>query len=89
MVSVVNSDYKEMISDMVRDRGGSVCAMDHIYCIDNGAMIVQAGIFALQYGVSTKLEDSWCTRRFRTDQVSVVLFGGQPTQQRIHKNLNE
>jgi N6-L-threonylcarbamoyladenine synthase len=67
-----NKRLQEMMADMVRDRGGSVCAMDHRYCIDNGAMIAQAGILALQHGVMTKLEDSWCTQRFRTDQVRVV-----------------
>ena len=67
-----NKRLQEMMSDMVRDRGGSVCAMDHRYCIDNGAMIAQAGIFALQHGVMTRLDDSWCTQRFRTDQVRVV-----------------
>jgi len=67
-----NKRLQEMMSNMVQDRGGSVSAMDHRYCIDNGAMIAQAGIFALQHGVMTKLEDSWCTQRFRTDQVRVV-----------------
>ena len=38
---------------MVKDRGGTVCAMDHRYCIDNGAMIAQAGVMAYQQvGVS-------------------------------------
>lgn len=29
---------------MTAARGGSVCAMDDRYCIDNGAMIAYAGI---------------------------------------------
>lgn len=33
------------------------------YCIDNGAMIAQAGIFAYQMGHITPLEDSTCTQR--------------------------
>lgn len=28
-----------MMDQMVRERGGTVCAMDHRYCIDNGAMV--------------------------------------------------
>jgi N6-L-threonylcarbamoyladenine synthase len=64
-----NKRLQEMMAQMVKERGGSVSAMDHRYCIDNGAMIAQAGIFALQFGETTSLEDSWCTQRYRTDQV--------------------
>jgi N6-L-threonylcarbamoyladenine synthase len=65
-----NKRLQEMMAAMVRDRkNGKLCAMDHRYCIDNGAMIAQAGIFALQYGETTPLKDTWCTQRFRTDQV--------------------
>jgi N6-L-threonylcarbamoyladenine synthase len=35
-------------------------------------MIAQAGIFALQYGETTPIEDTWCTQRFRTDQVKTI-----------------
>jgi N6-L-threonylcarbamoyladenine synthase len=67
-----NKRLQKMMADMVEARGGSLCAMDHRYCIDNGAMIAQAGILSLQYGVTTELEDTQCTQRFRTDQVKVV-----------------
>jgi N6-L-threonylcarbamoyladenine synthase len=67
-----NVRLQEMMATMVAERGGTLCAMDHRYCIDNGAMIAQAGIFALQYGETTKLEDTWCTQRFRTDQVQAI-----------------
>ena len=67
-----NKRLQEMMGIMASERGGSVCAMDHRYCIDNGAMIAQAGIFALQYGETTKLEDSWVTQRFRTDQQKAI-----------------
>jgi len=64
-----NKRLQDMMAAMVSERGGSLCAMDHRYCIDNGAMIAQAGILALQFGETTALEDTWCTQRFRTDQV--------------------
>ena len=67
-----NRRLQEMMACMVEQRGGSLSAMDHRYCIDNGAMIAQAGIFALQHGEKTKMEDSWCTQRFRTDQVRAI-----------------
>ena len=67
-----NKRLQNMMAAMVKDRGGRLCAMDHRYCIDNGAMIAQAGIFALQFGETTSLEDTWCTQRFRTDQVKTI-----------------
>ncbi|MGK3752590.1 MAG: N6-L-threonylcarbamoyladenine synthase [Bacillariaceae sp.] len=67
-----NKRLQEMMRQMVEERGGGVSSMDHRYCIDNGAMIAQAGIFALQFGEKTSMEDSWCTQRYRTDMVQAI-----------------
>jgi N6-L-threonylcarbamoyladenine synthase len=71
-----NKRLQDMLALMVQDRGGTLCAMDHRYCIDNGAMIAQAGMFGLQYGSESMclkgVKGSECTQRFRTDQVEVV-----------------
>jgi len=67
-----NKRLQEMMAEMVKQRGGSLCAMDHRYCIDNGAMIAQAGILALQHGETMDIKDTWCTQRFRTDQVEAI-----------------
>lgn len=67
-----NKRLQDMMAEMVGQRGGSLCAMDHRYCIDNGAMIAQAGIFALQHGCVTEMKDTSCTQRFRTDQVEAI-----------------
>ena len=67
-----NKRLQSMMRQMVEERGGSVSAMDHRYCIDNGAMIAHAGLLELQFGSITSLEDSWCTQRFRTDQVRAI-----------------
>ncbi|KAG5186234.1 putative O-sialoglycoprotein endopeptidase [Tribonema minus] len=67
-----NKRLQAMMDCMVRQRGGRVCAMDHTYCIDNGAMIAQAGLFEFQQGMSTPIADTTCTQRFRTDAVEVV-----------------
>ncbi|CAM9362462.1 unnamed protein product [Discosporangium mesarthrocarpum] len=66
-----NKRLQEMMELMVKDRGGRVCAMDHRYCIDNGAMIAQAGVFEYQQGITTPLAEATCTQRFRTDAVHV------------------
>lgn len=52
------------MGEMARARGATVCAMDNRYCIDNGAMIAQAGIFAYQMGKEYSMEDCTCTQRF-------------------------
>ncbi|EAS37353.3 glycoprotease/Kae1 family metallohydrolase [Coccidioides immitis RS] len=66
-----NERLQEMMGIMARDRGGNVFATDERFCIDNGIMIAQAGILAYKTGFTTKLEDSTCTQRFRTDEVFV------------------
>ena len=52
-----NKRLQEMMGIMARARGGNVCAMDSRYCIDNGAMIAQAGACAFQMGMTTELDD--------------------------------
>lgn len=66
-----NVRLQDMMADMCAARGGRVHGMDSRYCIDNGAMIAQAGILSYQFGDITSLEDSTCTQRFRTDEVYV------------------
>jgi N6-L-threonylcarbamoyladenine synthase len=66
-----NERVQEMMGIMARDRGGSVYATDERFCIDNGIMIAHAGLLAYTTGEETKLEESTCTQRFRTDDVWV------------------
>jgi N6-L-threonylcarbamoyladenine synthase len=44
-----NVRLQEMMGIMAAERGGSVCAMDDRYCIDNGAMIAYAGLLEYQH----------------------------------------
>ena len=67
-----NVRLQEMMSQMCKERGASVCAMDDRYCIDNGAMIAYAGLLEFQCGRETKFEDTFFTQRFRTDEVDVI-----------------
>lgn len=39
-----NVRLQKMMDCMAQQRGGSVCAMDDRYCVDNGAMIAYAGV---------------------------------------------
>ena len=67
-----NKRLQQMMASMVAERGGTLYATDSRYCIDNGAMIAQAGILMHLHGLSTPLSDSTVTQRFRTDSVDVV-----------------
>eukprot|EP00937_MAST-01D_sp_MAST-1D-sp2_P006854 g6854.t1 len=67
-----NKRLQSMMGVMAAERGGSVCAMNHRYCIDNGAMIAQAGLLAFREGARTPIVEATCTQRFRTDEVLVT-----------------
>eukprot|EP01036_Dinobryon_divergens_P030441 gene30441-39685_t len=67
-----NRRLQQMMQSMAEDRGAQLCAMDQRYCVDNGAMIAQAGLFAFQMNCSTNIADSTCTQRFRTDAMEIV-----------------
>ncbi|KAL7977630.1 hypothetical protein Chor_009579 [Crotalus horridus] len=51
---------------------GILSHIEFRFCIDNGAMIAQAGWEMFQSGQVTALEDSWITQRYRTDEVEVT-----------------
>lgn len=67
-----NERLQQMMGQMVSERNGHVFATDERYCIDNGAMIAQAGWEMFRCGIVTELEDSWVTQRYRTDDVMVT-----------------
>ncbi|XP_015676885.1 probable tRNA N6-adenosine threonylcarbamoyltransferase [Protobothrops mucrosquamatus] len=67
-----NERLQEMMGIMCRERGARLFATDERFCIDNGAMIAQAGWEMFQSGQVTALKDSWITQRYRTDEVEVT-----------------
>ncbi|GAA5950788.1 hypothetical protein JCM21900_002018 [Sporobolomyces salmonicolor] len=66
-----NARLQEMMGVMAAERGGSIFATDERFCIDNGIMIAHAGLLSYRMGYETPLEETWCTQRFRTDEVLV------------------
>ncbi len=69
-----NKRLQGMMQSMCEQRGGRLCAMDHRYCIDNGAMIAQAGMCQFRCvgpGSRTPMAEATCTQRFRTDEVLI------------------
>lgn len=67
-----NMRLQEMMQRMAEERGAMLYATDDRYCIDNGAMIAYAGLLSYQSGQTTPIEETWCTQRFRTDEVDVT-----------------
>ncbi|XP_013413934.1 probable tRNA N6-adenosine threonylcarbamoyltransferase [Lingula anatina] len=67
-----NERLQEMMGKMAEERGATLFATDMRFCIDNGAMIAQAGWEMFKSGQITPLEETWCTQRYRTDEVEVT-----------------
>ncbi|XP_048675377.1 tRNA N6-adenosine threonylcarbamoyltransferase isoform X4 [Caretta caretta] len=72
LLSPGNMRLQEMMQIMCAERGAKLFATDERFCIDNGAMIAQAGWEMFRTGQVTQLEDSWITQRYRTDEVEVT-----------------
>ena len=66
-----NLRLQEMMRVMCEERGAKLYATDMRFCIDNGAMIAQAGWEMLRVGEITPWEETAITQRFRTDDVLV------------------
>eukprot|EP00117_Sycon_ciliatum_P023624 scpid90692/ scgid3620/ Probable tRNA threonylcarbamoyladenosine biosynthesis protein osgep; t(6)A37 threonylcarbamoyladenosine biosynthesis protein osgep len=67
-----NKRLQEMMGQMCVERGAKLYATDNRFCIDNGVMIAQAGWEMFRAGIVTPMEDTWCTQRYRTDEVEVI-----------------
>ncbi|XP_046397090.1 probable tRNA N6-adenosine threonylcarbamoyltransferase isoform X2 [Ischnura elegans] len=66
-----NERLQHMMGAMCAERGATLHATDERFCIDNGAMIAQAGIEMFHCGMITPWEETTCTQRYRTDDVTV------------------
>lgn len=66
-----NLRLQEMMAIMCRERQAKVFATDMRFCIDNGAMIAQAGYEMFKCGMVTDWENTTITQRYRTDEVLV------------------
>ncbi|VDI53943.1 N6-L-threonylcarbamoyladenine synthase [Mytilus galloprovincialis] len=59
-----NKRLQEMMEIMAKERGAKLFATDERFCIDNGAMIAQAGWEMFKSGQITPFEETFCTQRF-------------------------
>lgn len=66
-----NMRLREMLSDLSSSLGVKAYLTADKYCMDNGAMIAQAGLMMHQSGYHVELSDTTVDQRFRIDQVDV------------------
>ncbi|XP_042146677.1 probable tRNA N6-adenosine threonylcarbamoyltransferase isoform X2 [Ixodes scapularis] len=67
-----NERLQEMMKIMAEERKAKLFATDERFCIDNGAMIAQAGWEMFRSNQTTPFEETTCTQRYRTDEVEVT-----------------
>uniref|UniRef100_A0A2S2PKY7 N(6)-L-threonylcarbamoyladenine synthase n=1 Tax=Schizaphis graminum TaxID=13262 RepID=A0A2S2PKY7_SCHGA len=67
-----NERLQEMMKIMCDERSAILYATDERFCIDNGVMIAHTGTLMHNSGYKTLWEDTFCTQRFRTDEVEVT-----------------
>ena len=73
-----NLRLQAMMQQMAEERGAILYATDERYCIDNGAMIAQAGQLMYASGRRFRLEETTVTQRYRTDEVDVNWVESDP-----------
>ena len=66
-----NLRLQEMMGVMCSERNANLFATDMRFCIDNGAMIAQAGYHMFNEGMITPWNETTITQRYRTDDVLV------------------
>lgn len=67
-----NERLQEMMGQMTKERGAKLFATDERFCIDNGAMIAQAGFQMFKAGMIVPVSECVFTQRYRTDIVNVL-----------------
>jgi N6-L-threonylcarbamoyladenine synthase len=66
-----NLRLQEMMQKMCEQRNAILFATDDRFCIDNGAMIAQAGYEMFKSNMLTPWKETTVTQRFRTDEVEI------------------
>jgi N6-L-threonylcarbamoyladenine synthase len=66
-----NLRLQEMMKIMCKERNAFLFATDERFCIDNGAMIAQAGYEMFKANMLSSLKNTTVTQRYRTDDVEI------------------
>ncbi len=74
-----NGRLRDMLSVMAEESGIDIYLTDRKYCMDNGAMIAQAGMLMFKHGERHSIEDTTVDQRFRVDSVSTPWINSSDT----------
>jgi N6-L-threonylcarbamoyladenine synthase/protein kinase Bud32 len=78
-----NRRLREMISTLGKELNIKTFLTDDEYCMDNGAMIAQAGMLMFQSGRSDTVETATVDQRFRIDAVDVPWIIDSPIDSKV------
>ena len=67
-----NTRLREMVAEMVKERGAKMFVPERQFCRDNGAMIAWLGNIMYQSGVRMDIDETEVRQRYRTDAVPVT-----------------
>ncbi|MEM0158039.1 MAG: bifunctional N(6)-L-threonylcarbamoyladenine synthase/serine/threonine protein kinase [Thermoplasmataceae archaeon] len=73
-----NRRLREMVRILAEDLGVKAFLTTEDYCMDNGAMIAQAGLLMYQHGYREEVEQTKVDQRFRIDEVAVPWIEDHP-----------
>lgn len=80
-----NDRLRTMVEEMAKKNGIKAYLTDKKYCMDNGAMIGQAGFLMYRNGYRNSIEDTSVDQRFRIDEVEVPWIRPDSQEQFIEK----
>ncbi|MGP6220238.1 bifunctional N(6)-L-threonylcarbamoyladenine synthase/serine/threonine protein kinase [Caldiplasma sukawensis] len=78
-----NRRLNQMITDMAKEHGVRVFDTPLEYCMDNGAMIGQAGLLISKYSGFQKIEDTAIDQYYRIDEVKTPWIEDKNTKYRM------
>ena len=71
-----NQRLRGMINDLSSDLGIKAYVTDDAYCMDNGAMIAQAGLLMFKNGMRDTVNTATVDQRYRIDEVEAPWISG-------------
>ena len=75
-----NQRLRKMLERFAEESGAKFLPTDVEYCMDNGAMIAQAGMLMYENGARQSISDTTVNQRFRIDEVDVPWIEDEPVQ---------
>lgn len=75
-----NQRLRKMLNQFAEETGAKFLPTDIEYCMDNGAMIAQAGMLMYEFGARQTISETTVNQRFRIDEVDVPWIQDEPVK---------